>query len=206
MFSCSRVSSLSLKAVSPVRLLQTPASELMLKRIALPKPKNSRRSKSGAFLELFEAEEQPLLRLAISLVGRREVAEEIVQESFLKLHLKWDEIDHPRAWLYRSLRNRILNHLRDERMVVCDPKELNAESVEDAVTLELTKLEAIQVVRGLMDSLPEADRELLRLKYFEGMRYREISEQTGMSIGNVGYRLHFLVKMLAEKLHSLRMD
>ena len=206
MFSRSRVSSLSLKAVSTVRLLLKPASELMLKRIALPKPKNSKRSKSGAFLELFEAEERPLLRLAISLVGRREVAEEIVQESFLKLHLKWDEIDHPRAWLYRSLRNRILNHLRDERMVICDPKELSVEAVEDVVTLELTKLEAIQIVRGLMDSLPEGDRELLRLKYFEGLRYREISERTGMSIGNVGYRLHFLVKGLAEKLHSLRMD
>ena len=180
----------------------------MLKRIALPKSKSVQRSKSGAFLELFEEEEQPLLRFAISLLEHREVAEEIVQDVFLKLHLKWEEVEQPRAWLYRSVRNGILNHLRDERVFSRDPSEIESGLAETECLEQdqLTRLEAIQVVRGLLDSLPEDDRKLLHLKYFQGMRYREISEQTGLSVGNVGYRLHHLLHRLAKKLHSLRMD
>ncbi|MEO8270315.1 MAG: sigma factor, partial [Aureliella sp.] len=59
---------------------------------------------------LFESEETPLLRYAFSLVGRRAVAEEIVQEVFLLLHEHWDDVDCPQAWLMRSVRNKAYNH------------------------------------------------------------------------------------------------
>src|SRR5262245_50536452 len=62
---------------------------------------------------LFEAEESNLLRFALALVRRRTVAEELVQETFLRLHQVFAEVENPRAWLYRSLRNLALNHLRD---------------------------------------------------------------------------------------------
>ena len=65
--------------------------------------------------QLFEAEEGPLLRFAHGLTGRREVAEDLVQEAFLRLHAHWDEVAHPKAWLYRSIRNLALNHLRDHK-------------------------------------------------------------------------------------------
>ena len=64
---------------------------------------------------LFDREETPLLRYAFSLIGRREVAEEIVQEVFLQLHIRWNEVESPRAWLFRSVRNRVYNHIRDNR-------------------------------------------------------------------------------------------
>lgn len=149
-----------------------------------------------------------MLRFAILLVGQREVAEEMVQDVFLRLHLKWEEVEQPRAWLYKSLKNRILNHLRDERHMIYDSGDFVASVANEAEsTMEsVSRLEAIHVVRGLLDSLPEKDRKLLRLKYFEGMRYREISEQTGQSVGHVGYRLHHLLKSLAKKLHLLETD
>src|SRR5215212_1457352 len=62
---------------------------------------------------LFESEESGLLRFAIGLVGQRMVAEELVQETFLRLHKVWEQVENPRGWLYRSLRNLALNHLRD---------------------------------------------------------------------------------------------
>ena len=48
---------------------------------------------------LFEAEEGPLLQFAYGLVGRRSVAEELVQEACLRLHPLWAEVENPRAWL-----------------------------------------------------------------------------------------------------------
>ena len=49
----------------------------------------------------------------------------------------------------------------------------------------------------VLGELEEDDREMLRLKYVEGLTYAEISKRAGMSIGNVGWRLHHALKILA---------
>lgn len=148
---------------------------------------------------LFAAEEGGLLRFALGLVGRRSVAEELVQETFLRLHPIWAEVENPRAWLYRSLRNLALNHLRDRRP--------EAELAEDAAAAEaplpaeqLGRDEAVGMVRLILAELSAEDRRLIDLKYREELKYGEISRRTGLSVGNVGYRLHHLLKNLADRL------
>jgi RNA polymerase sigma-70 factor (ECF subfamily) len=153
-----------------------------------------------SFAELFAAEESGLLRFALGLTGRREVAEELVQESFLRLHQLGDEIRNPKAWLYHCLRNLALNHLRDHRHEApldaatagVDEKELAPES--------LARLEAAGMVRLLLAELPPEDQHLVRLKYHVNLKYKEISEQTGLSVGHVGYKLHHVLKNLADAL------
>jgi RNA polymerase sigma factor (sigma-70 family) len=150
---------------------------------------------------LFEAEESGLLRYAVSLVGRRMVAEEIVQETFLRLHQVWDDVENPRAWVYRSLRNLALNHLRDHPKT--RESELHEETAAHEASLPVEQLgreEAIGTVRLLLAELPPEDRDLVRLKYQEELKYDEISRRTGLSAGNVGYRLHHVLKGLADAL------
>ena len=57
-----------------------------------------------------------------------------------------------------------------------------------------------------MDDLNERDRELVHLRYFEDLKYSGISERTGMTIGNVGYRLHHILKSLAESLRRVGVE
>lgn len=148
---------------------------------------------------VFEAEEGPLLSFALGLVGRRSVAEDLVQEAFLRLHQVWDEVENPRAWLYRSLRNLALNHLRDHRRETDLPAE--EPPGDDVVGAEdMGKKEAVGVVRMLLAELPPEDGELIRLKYTENLKYHEISQRTGLNAGTVGYRLHHLLKSLADSL------
>jgi RNA polymerase sigma-70 factor (ECF subfamily) len=150
---------------------------------------------------LFEAEESGLLRFAIGLVGRRTVAEELVQETFLRLHQVWGEVENPRAWLYRSLRNLALNHLRDRK----DETELNettAPGEENLPTERLGRNEAVGMMRLLLAEMTDEDRRLIQLKYHDDLKYQEISQRTGLSVGNVGYRLHHLLKGLADSLRS----
>jgi RNA polymerase sigma-70 factor (ECF subfamily) len=152
---------------------------------------------------LFEAEESRILGFAIGLVGRRAIAEELVQETFVRLHQVWDQVEHPRAWLYRSLRNLAANHLRDRK----EETELNEERDSDPgeeglPDAALGRMEAVGTMHLLMADLAPEDRNLIRLKYEEGLRYREISERTGLSVGNVGYRLHHLLKELAAGLRQ----
>ena len=155
----------------------------------------------SSLVAVFEAEESGLLRFALGIVRRRDIAEELVQETFLRLHQVWGQIENPRAWLYRSLRNLALNHLRDR------PNE--AELQEDAVPHdarlpadELARGEAVGLVRLLLAELPPEDRDLIRLKYHDDLKYHEISRRTGLTAGNVGYRLHHLLKSLADRLRT----
>ncbi|MBC8353590.1 MAG: RNA polymerase sigma factor [Planctomycetes bacterium] len=158
---------------------------------------------------LFDTEETPLLRYAFSLIGRRAVAEEIVQEVFLQLHTHWDNVDAPRAWLFRSVRNRAYNHIRDSKREVLHGDDHNVQSPNDedeTPEAGMLRMEAIGALRQMVEELGETDRQLVKLKYFEGLKYREISAQTGLSISNVGYRLHHILKELADKLRPLGID
>jgi RNA polymerase sigma factor (sigma-70 family) len=148
---------------------------------------------------VFEAEESGLLRYALGLTGRRAVAEETVQEAFLRLHGLWAEVENPRAWLYRCVRNLALNHRRDHRPETELPDE--APAPEAALPVEtLARDEAVGAMRLLLAELPPEDRTLVQLKYQDDLKYQEIGRRTGLSAGNVGYRLHHVLKALADGL------
>ena len=154
-----------------------------------------------ALAELFHSEESGLLRFAIGLVRRRTVAEELVQETFLRLHQLWSEVENPRAWLYRSLRNLALNHLRDHaRETPLDESSQLAEG--DHPSELLGQMEAVGLVRMLLAEMSDDDRKLIRMKYHDDLKYHDISQRTGISVSNVGYRLHHLLKGLASTLRA----
>ena len=137
-----------------------------------------------------------------------------MQDAFLRLHQHWENVQQPRAWLFRCVRNRSYNYNRDtKRETLTDPtlqegigdKEGTGSSRAGRVGAEasdevLAKMEAAGTLHLLMAELNERDQQLLRLKYFEGQKYDQISEATGMSVGNVGYRLHHILRELADSL------
>ena len=152
---------------------------------------------------LFDSEESNLLRFAFSLTGRRAVAEEIVQEVFLQLHAKWEEVSEPRAWLFRSVRNQAFHYLRKSRRETLgsDADGTQVANSSDETPDELiARMETVAELRQLVSQLPEKDRRLVQLKYYEGLKYRDISQRTGLTISNVGYRLHQVLKKLAAGL------
>ena len=188
---------------------QAQRTEYMLK----PTPRVNQSGAQGVskltLRTLFDTEETPLLRYAFSLIGRRAVAEEIVQEVFLQLHTHWDDVDSPKAWLFRSVRNRAINHIRDNQREILnsDGRDVESSIAEDETPeIMLLRMEAAGVLRQIVEELDETDRQLVKLKYFEGLKYRDISAKTGLSVSNVGYRLHHILKELASKLRSRRID
>ncbi len=156
--------------------------------------------------QVFEADESALLRYAFGLVGQRETAEDLVQEAFVRLHAHWDEVANPRAWLFRTIRNLALNHLRDhQRECPLDSTQEWASNTPDPEQA-LGRLEALGTLQLLIAELPSADRHLIRLKYHQKLKYDQISERTGLSVGNVGYKLHHLLKNLADSLRHLGIE
>lgn len=159
-----------------------------------------------SFRQVFDVEESPLLRFAHGLVGQRETAEDLVQDAFLKLHAHWDEVIHPRAWLFRCVRNLALSHIRDHKREtpMDESREWQSDSPDPEQTLG--KLEAMGTLQLLVAELQEEDRKLIALKYHEGLKYDQISKRTGLSVGNVGYKLHHALKNLADSLRRMGVE
>jgi RNA polymerase sigma factor (sigma-70 family) len=153
--------------------------------------------------ELFAALESPLLSYALRLLGDMALAEDTVQEAFMKLHAEFAEIREPRRWLYRTVHNVAINHQRAKSKIVplvptgetddsADPKPLPDE--------EIARWESIGLVRLSLDTLDERSREVIRLKFNEGLSYKEISARTGLTVSHVGYLLHHALKAIAAEL------
>jgi RNA polymerase sigma-70 factor (ECF subfamily) len=156
---------------------------------------------------LFQALESPLLAYSLRLVREREPAEDIVQEAFMRLHAHFTEVREPRAWLYRTIHNLAVNHLRTTRRVV----SLHSEDKDEAPDMDvldpqpfpdeqIARGEAIGLVRISIEALDERSRELLHLKFRENLSYKEIAAKTRLKVGHVGYLLHHAIKAVAGEL------
>jgi RNA polymerase sigma factor (sigma-70 family) len=156
--------------------------------------------------QVFETEESPLLRYAHGLVGQRETAQDLVQEAFLKLHAHWQEVANPRAWLFRAIRNLALNHLRDHRRETSIDSSHEWQSDAPDPEQALGRLEAIGTLQLLVAELDPDDRILITLKYHDNLKYEQISQRTGLSVGNIGYKLHHALKNLADSLRRLGIE
>ncbi len=162
----------------------------------------------GTLEELFTALESPLLSYALRLTGETELAEDVVQDAFMKLHAQFDQVREPRRWLYRTVHNLALNHRRQAAKIVSLHRstEAGATDVSDAADPmlmpdeQIARWENIGLVRLSLESLDERSRELIRLKFNEDLSYQEISVRTGLKAGHVGYLLHHALKTVAAEL------
>lgn len=158
--------------------------------------------------ELFAALESPLLTYALRLVSQFGVAEDVVQEAFMRLHAQFDDVREPKRWLYRTVHNLALNHIRDAGKIVSLelPSEQGASSAAETADPQpmpdeqIIRLEGIGLVRLSLETLDDRSREVIRLKFNEDLSYKEISARTGLSTGNVGYLLHHALKAIADEL------
>jgi RNA polymerase sigma-70 factor (ECF subfamily) len=148
------------------------------------------------------------LSYALRLAGQLNIAEDLVQEAFMKLHEQFDAVREPRRWLYRTVHNLALNQRRKESKIVALPVNYEEDApsqVEPADTQplpdeQIARLEGIGLVRLSLETLDKRSRELVKLKFNDGLSYKEISVRTGLTVGNVGYLLHHALKAIGDEL------
>ena len=173
-----------------------------------PDPARTETSGAETIEELFAALESPLLNYALRLTGELGLAEDVVQEAFMRLHAQFDEVREPRRWLYRTVHNLALNQRRRSGKIVsldvhseCDAAPANDPA--DPLPLpdeQIVRLEGIGLVRLSLEALDERSRELIRLKFNENLSYKEMAARMGLTVGNVGFLLHHAIKSVADEL------
>ncbi len=167
------------------------------------------RSEQQAFAEVVACYQGVLLRYAGRLLqGRVASAEDVVQNAFLKCAARWKQPMRPSAelsaWLYRVVHNEALDHMRRERRRL----QLHRRHAEEPTLARqegppraLVGDAAAQAAEAL-DILSERERQVVLLKVYEEKSYRQISDITGLSGGNVGYILHGAMRKLADHLKA----
>jgi RNA polymerase sigma factor (sigma-70 family) len=151
------------RAAEPSELGEVPGSEL-----------------SPSFLELYQESFAPMVRLAVVLTGSEASAEDLVHDSFIRVHAHWGHVEHPPAYLRRTVVNacrsagRRAARERTKRPLMLAPVgELEADELFDA-----------------LEKLPYRQRAALVLQYYEGLTQAEIADALGCREGTVASLVH----------------
>ncbi len=137
----------------------------------------------------------------------KERAEELVQDTFLKT---WDylrqgnSIENLRAFLYRVVNNLMVDEFRKKKEQSLDQmmeKGWNVDSGDDPED-GLEQRFLIKEVLSVMDGLPEKERELLVMRYVDGLELKEIAEVLQISANNTSVRLNRAMKVLKDRLNN----
>jgi RNA polymerase sigma-70 factor (ECF subfamily) len=148
--------------------------------------------------------ETALLRHAAAVVGSASAAQDVVQETLLRLLANGQPIENLSAWLHRVTHNLALDHLRKEaRMrklhLAAAPR---TEPLAPSAAEDLDRRESRAVILSELERLSPNERAVLLLKIKEGCSYQEIAERTGLSTSNVGYLIHQGLKKLTARLQA----
>ena len=147
-----------------------------------------------------QANQDALIRYATRMLGDRERARDVVQDTFIRLMAQPEARinGHLVEWLFTVCRNRALDVARKEGRM-SQLTELQAERVTAAEPRPGRALEAAETnerILNLIGHLPPNQQEVIRLKFQNGFSYKEISRITELSVTNVGFLIHTAVQRL----------
>lgn len=172
-----------------------------------------------AFSDLYSRYRLPISRYAGRILGDGDAVDDVMQETFLRAYSARDRFLPDRrfsAWLYTIAHNLCANELRRREAqpgislsttLQVPLGDNDSEEVElhetiadpcEPVERRLERRELAELVRQATDQLPLAQREVVRLRFTQGLMYGDISAVLGCSLGTVKSRLHHAIGRLRE--------
>lgn len=156
------------------------------------------------FEAIITAHESVLLRYVTRIVNDAAAAQDVVQETFIKLFRTWRNgarpTDNLRPWLYRVAHNAAIDYIRHESRLHHVHEQEASERTAPEPANPGDPPERVQIVLGHLHRLDPAEQQVLLLRIQEGLSYREISLVTGRTEGNIGCILHHAVQKVSASL------
>ncbi len=172
-----------------------------------------------AFDALLLRHKTRLFNYIYQMVRDRDLSDDIFQETFVKAITtikqgRYNDLGKFSAWLYRIARNLVVDSFRAEKNEgavstddaeydILNRRDLADDNIEDV----MVDLQIEEDLRRLIDELPEVQREVLNLRYYRELSFKEIAELTGVSIntalGRMRYAILNLRRLAKEKSVSL---
>ena len=151
---------------------------------------------------LFRAHATALLRLAVVLTGDRPLAEELVQEAFVRMPHAGTRTGAELAYLRRTVIN--LSHGHHRRLRVVRGHRPDVPMNEPSAEADAVRREARRRVAAEVRALPRRQRDCIVLRFYADLTDTEIAATLGISAGSVKTHLHRARAALANRLEALR--
>ncbi len=168
-----------------------------------------------AFDILLRRHQDRVFTYILRIIKNEDVANDIFQETFVKAiqtirQGRYTESGKFPAWISRIAHNLIIDFYRQEKsenlqsadltdVDILNRKELCERTIEDILISDQIRTD----VKYLIEELPELQREVLKMRYYQGLSFKEIAEITGVSIntalGRMRYAILNLRRIAAEK-------
>lgn len=168
-----------------------------------------------AFDTLLKRHQDRIFNYILRIIKNEDIANDIFQETFVKAILtikqgRYTENGRFPAWISRIAHNLIIDHYRQEKsenvqssdieeVDILNRKDLSEATIEDMIIADQIRDD----VKYLIEMLPELQREVLKMRYYQSLSFKEIAEATGVSIntalGRMRYAIINLRRIAAEK-------
>ena len=174
-----------------------------------------------AFDELLARNQQKLYSYILFVVRDPEVANDVFQETFVKVITRLQEGKYTDSgkfsfWLSKIAHNVIMDTFRQQKsehiVEASEDNDLNKLRRQDLMDLnrenEFVNTQIMKDVRHLMDTLPAPQREVVYMRYYQDMSFKEIAEATGVSINTSLGRMRYAIinmRRLAKE-HDLQLN
>ncbi|MFO7615725.1 MAG: sigma-70 family RNA polymerase sigma factor [Bacteroidales bacterium] len=172
--------------------------------------------------ELITRHKNRVYTYILLIVRNPHLAEDIFQDTFIKVIKSLNKgkyLDKGKflSWVLRIAHNLIIDHYRKQKLLntvsndsgevdLFNNRKFSESNVEEALVFDQT----MEDVRKLVDALPEEQRQVVYLRHYCGLSFKEIADQTGVSIntalGRMRYALINMRKMVREKNLSLALS
>lgn len=157
-----------------------------------------------AFDTLLDRHKGRLLSYIFQHCNNRQLAEDIFQETFVKAIVtiqngNYTENGKFANWLFRIARNLVIDHFRresgegtvstDDTYDILNRKEFSDITIEDS----MVELQTRNDIRRLVKALPKLQREVLVMRYYQNLSFKEIAEKTNVSINTALGRMRYAI-------------
>lgn len=159
-----------------------------------------------AYGKIIEKYKNPLFATILRMTRNQQDAEDLVQESFIKIYHQLGKFNGKgsfSSWMYRVAINHCLDEFRKKRYKM-EQVEINEVHAKDFQHPEVTylKKEKNRQLEKLIGRLPEDERLILLLRYVNELSYKEISELMNVSLATVRNKLHRGKKKLRKTMQD----
>lgn len=155
---------------------------------------------------LFKAYYRELCIFAFQIVEDMDASEDLVQDVFSRCitqHVQMSEIDNPRAYLYKAVRNASLKHLKKQAPLYRVDHLVN--EILDTYDVErfIIEIERKMEIYRAIDSLPEQCRKIFINCQINQLKYRETAEELNISVNSVKTQMKKALRLLREALKDV---
>ena len=162
----------------------------------------ARRGDNDAFGELVTRYQTGVFNVCYRMTNERREAEDLAQETFLRIHSRLGQFDLEREfgpWVRRAAANLCLNHLESQKVTaeLDDDRDAGESSGPEAV---VEVRERNEQIRAALASLPANYRAVVELRHYQELSYDEIANELHIPLSDVKSHLFRARKLLAEKL------